>query len=270
MPVCSQIITGKITHLYETLEYTHCATLIRHMLREFSTPGSVLPTYYRALYLLLLAICEPEDEDAKVNNVCARQSFQNGFSRFIITEETRNFLSNLALISGLVQVHLVGPEESMEFIKRLPKQMGEYLKVGTLKQLGLEVFRVHGLFLADTQKKIESIPEHLNFINKLEKRDKVEEQRKLEEMVAHTRNVHDQKQIPERQVKGKQDSDDPVSLPPRKQQEINIAEENKGFSPYKSMTLASPFHRQARQARQLRSSVSGRHSYEGMPPGRFY
>ncbi|PVH73908.1 hypothetical protein DL98DRAFT_537914 [Cadophora sp. DSE1049] len=223
--------------VYLTKQYAHCAALIRHIQQQSTNEGSVIPTYYRAQYMMLLAICEPVDKAARVTNFHARHTFQNAFPG-LVTKETLTFFERLAFISKLVQVHLGGVEKSGQPIKYMDKNMEEWLRAKTLKELGLEVFMVHYALLADTRKKLESVPEYSK--SHEDKLDKVGEQRKLKEMVAESRKAHEQRKNPEPKDKEEPESNDPTSPSPRTEQRDHVAKDTKRLSPNGTHTGASP------------------------------
>ncbi|KAK0119431.1 hypothetical protein ONS95_010883 [Cadophora gregata] len=153
----------KFSHFYQIQQYSRCATLIRQVQEKSTKDHSPIPTYYNAQYMLLLGVCEPEDKAALSTNVHAVNAFQAAFKDSPgLTRDVHMLIERLAFISELVQVHLGGIDDGGEHRRYMDKNMEEWLRGKTLKELGLEAFMVHYALLEYTRKKIATAAERSN------------------------------------------------------------------------------------------------------------
>ncbi|KAG4438812.1 hypothetical protein IFR05_005703 [Cadophora sp. M221] len=127
-------------HFFRTQHYSFCAEKLESLLKS---QDDTLPDYYKASYMLLLAICKPDDEHARIWIVKAMITFRLVATNDSWTAKSQVLLETLGFISTLVNVHLGGSEQQREEPTKMgAKNRGRLRAMGT-RDLGLEAILEH-------------------------------------------------------------------------------------------------------------------------------
>ncbi|KAH7355380.1 hypothetical protein BKA65DRAFT_535614 [Rhexocercosporidium sp. MPI-PUGE-AT-0058] len=140
----------ELHHSYQTQEYSHCAQQVTSLLKQTEDP---VPDYYKASYMLLLAICQPYDKHARIWNFQAMSTFRKVVMYDSRTAKSQALLETLLFISMLVNVHLGASGKKREApTQEMEEDIKEWLRKRSLIELGLETFKVHSALMTDLQR----------------------------------------------------------------------------------------------------------------------
>ncbi|KAH9211298.1 hypothetical protein DL95DRAFT_412235 [Leptodontidium sp. 2 PMI_412] len=139
----------ELAHLYQTEQHPRCAQQVDALLKS---KEDLLPDYYKAIYMLLLAICQPEDKHARIWNIQALSTFRVVVTNNSRTVKSQALLETLVFISMLVNVHLGGAEkQGGEPTQEMEADTKERLRAKSIRELGLETFMVHHALIVELQ-----------------------------------------------------------------------------------------------------------------------
>ena len=111
------------------------------------------PDYYKAVYMLLIAICEPQGPSARVWVSQALGTFRRVLrsdSETVkwLTVKSRALLETMVFISSLVNVHLGSSAKKREEPTQVMEEVHkEDLRAKSLEELGFAIFKVHAELL---------------------------------------------------------------------------------------------------------------------------